>query len=199
MTSWWPWMLCNPPTTQEDEWLVRPSPTHLPRRWSQDNFLPPPRFWWCLEASLQVISAGYKTPELQCRIGLFVTGYPTTPITAMQPLLFWNHFWCVGQEPRVWLLFLLWSTYIMNRLYLYWPNQNLGAAETLFCWPWNSKYHQFYICKENNSGNNYLSLVRSFKWDPSPGNTLISGLWDPVQRAHLSSNQTPGFMENVRW
>lgn len=138
MTSWWPWMLCNPPSTREDEWLVRPSPTHLPRRWSQDNFLPPPRFWWCLEASLQVISAGYKTPELQCRIGLFVTGYPTTSITAMQPLLFWNHhFWYVGQEPRVWLLFLLRSTYIMNCL-------NLSISLYLYCIftklePWSSR------------------------------------------------------------
>lgn len=194
-------MLRNPPRTQ-DEWPVRPSPTHLPRRLSQDNFLPPPRFWWCTEASSAGPMCGPQSTELQGLTGSFVTGHPTTPITAVQPLLFWSHhFWCVEQDPRE----SGYSTYIMNclnvssSLYLYWPDQNLGAAGTFFCRPWRSKYHEFYFCKKSNSGNNYLSLVRSFEWDPSPSNTLISGLWDPMQRAHLSSDQTPRPMENVRW
>lgn len=130
MASPWPRMLHNPLRTQ-DEWPIRPSPTHFPRKLSQDYFLPPPRFWWCTEASSAGPMCGPQSTELQGRTGSFVTGHPTTPITAAQPLLFWSdHFWCVGQDPRE----SGYSTYIMNclnissSLYLYWPDQSLGAA-----------------------------------------------------------------------
>lgn len=68
---------------------------------------------------------------------------------------------------------------------------SLEAAETLFCWPQRSEHCGFYSCKEVNPNNNYLNLVRSFRWDQSPGDTLTSALWDPAQRAQLSSDWTP--------